>query len=287
MSSPTKRQTTFDLPRRIERAYRTAIGKIVGRVLAPKLPEQSFEDWLTTIAQRSQQVDVREASELLARQMVHQTSTANSKTWRAAAAKWGRGRQLYKLLNQELTNTPLGARVNTLIRENAAYISSIPLECAQTLVDEVSKAQQAGARASTIAKMTRARFPALLKSRVNRLARTEVSKASEALTQSRAEFVGSPGYIWLTSKDVRVRSSHKHMEDVIILWNDPPAPEALVGEKSTLGKYHAGCAPNDRCTQEVILDIDDVSWPHKVYSNGAVKSMTRAEFERQFIRKAA
>ena len=286
MSPPAHRQD-FSLPRRIERAYRSAIHRIVGRVLAPKLPTQTFEEWLTTIAQRSQQADIREASELLAHQMVTAADSSNQKTWRTAAAKWGRGRQLYKLLNQELTGTPLGARVSTLIRENANYISSLPLEAAQTLVDEVSKAQQAGARASTIAKMTRARFPALLKSRVNRLARTEVSKASEALTQSRAEFVGSPGYIWLTSKDVRVRSSHKHMEDVIILWNDPPAPEALVGEKSTLGKYHAGCAPNDRCTQEVILDIDDVSWPHKVYSNGAVKSMTRAEFERQFIRKAA
>ncbi len=287
MSSPTKRQTTFDLPRRIERAYRAAINKIVGRVLTPKLPQETLEQWLGKIAERSRQEDIREASELLARQMVAAADSSNQKTWRSAAAKWSGGRRLYRLLQQELQGTPLGAKVQTIIRENAAYISSIPLEAAQTLVDEVTKAQQAGARPSTIAKMTRARFPALLKSRVNRLARTEVSKASEALTQSRAELVGSPGYVWLTSKDVLVRSSHKHMEDVIILWNDPPAPEALVGEKSTLGKYHAGCAPNDRCTQEVILDIDDVSWPHKVYSNGAIKRMTRAEFERQFIRKAA
>ena len=286
MSPPTHRQD-FSLPRRIERAYRSAIHKIVGRVLAPKLPEQSFEDWLTTITRRSQQSDVREASELLARQMVSAADSSNQKTWRAAAAKWGRGRQLYKLLNQELTNTPLGARVNTLIRENANYISSIPLEAAQTLVNEVTKAQQSGARASTIAKMTRTRFPALLKSRVNLLARTETSKASEALTQARAEQVGSIGYIWLTSKDVRVRGSHKHMEGVIILWNDPPSPEALIGEKSTLGKYHAGACPNCRCTSAPMLDVDDVTWPHKVYSNGAVKSMTRAEFEKRFIRKAA
>jgi SPP1 gp7 family putative phage head morphogenesis protein len=286
MSPPTHKQD-FSLPRRIERAYRSAIHRIVGRVLAPKLPEQSFEDWLTTIARRSQAQDVREASELLAKQMVSAADSSNQKTWRAAAAKWGRGRQLHKLLQAELQGTPLGARVNTLIRGNANYISSIPLEAAQTLVNEVTKAQQSGARASTISKMTRTRFPALLRSRVNLIARTEVAKASTALTQARSEQVGADWYEWITSGDVRVRTSHKRMNGILVNWSHPPSPEALVGEPSTLGDYHAGACPNCRCTSAPMLDLDDVSWPHKVYSNGAVKSMTRAQFERQFIRKAA
>ena len=282
---PTHRQD-FSLPRRIERAYRTAIHRIVGRVLAPKLPDQSFEDWFTTIAQRSQQSDVREASELLAKQMVTAADSSNQKTWRAAAAKWGRGRQLYKLLNQELTNTPLGARVSTLIRENANYISSIPLEAAQTLVNEVTKAQQSGARASTIAKMTWTRFPALLRSRTNLIVRTEVAKTSLALTVARSESVGVKFAEWLTSEDVRVRDSHKALDKVIFAFDDLPDPEALAGEKS-YGHYGPGGIFNCRCTLAPLLDIDDVSWPHKVYSNGAVKSMTRVQFERQFIHRAA
>ena len=286
MPSPSQRKG-FDLPRRIERAYRVAINKIVGRVLMPKLPEETLEQWLGKIAERSKAEDIREASELLAKQMVAAADSSNQKTWKQAAAKWSKGRKLYRWLQMELQGTSLGAKVQTIIRENAAYISSIPLECAQTLVDEVSKAQQAGARASTIAKMTRARFPVLLRSRVNLIARTEVAKASTALTQARSEQVGADWYEWITSGDVRVRTSHKKMNGILVNWSHPPSPEALVGEDSSLGDYHAGACPNCRCTSAPLLDVDDVSWPHKVYSNGAVKSMTRAEFERQFIRKAA
>jgi SPP1 gp7 family putative phage head morphogenesis protein len=277
----------FDLPRRIERAYRTAINKIVGRVLMPKLSEETLEQWLGKIVERSKAEDIREASELLAKQMVAAADSSNQKTWKQAAAKWSSGRRLYRLLQAELASTPLGAKVQTIIRENANYISSIPLECAQTLVDEVTKAQQAGARASTIAKMTRARFPALLKSRVNLIARTEVAKASTALTQARSEQVGADWYEWLTSEDVRVRDSHKKMDGVLVAWAQPPSPEKLAGEPSGLGPYHAGACPNCRCTSAPLLDLGDVDWPHKVHDGSAVKRMTRAEFERRFIRKAA
>ena len=132
----------FDLPRRIERAYRTAINKIVGRVLMPKLPQETLEQWLGKIAERSKAEDIREASELLAKQMVAAADSSNQKTWRSAAAKWSGGRRLYKLLQAELQGTPLGAKVQTIIRENAAYISSIPLEAAQTLVDQQSENYQ-------------------------------------------------------------------------------------------------------------------------------------------------
>ena len=48
-----------------------------------------------------------------------------------------------------------GARVTALVRENAALVSSIPLAAAETLTAEVRRAQQAGSRAGTIAKMMR------------------------------------------------------------------------------------------------------------------------------------
>ena len=278
MSTPPK----FNLPKRIQREYAAGIRQITGRILQPKLPEQSLSDWLKSLVEVSKREDIQAASTELAKRMVQWTHASNMKTWRAAAAKSTNARKFYTLLQKELTGTATGARVSTIVRENAAYISSLPLEAALTLTDEVTKAQQAGARAGTIDKMMRTRFPELLRSRVQLISRTETSKASSALTRARAEDLGIDCYIWRTSKDARVRNSHAHMDGVIIFWNDPPSPEALDNIKSTLGHDHAGDAPNDRCYTEPCLSIDDVSFPAKVYHSGAIHMMNKQQFKTQF-----
>ena len=118
-------------------------------------------------------------------------------------------------------------------------------------------------------------------------AKQDRSCASTALTQARSEQVGADWYEWLTSEDARVRDSHKKMNGILVAWAQPPSPERLAGEPSGLGPYHAGACPNCRCTSAPMLSIDDVDWPHKVHDGSTVKRMTRAEFERRFIRKAA
>ena len=115
-------------------------------------------------------------------------------------------------------------------------------------------------------------------SHIQLIARTETSKTSTALTRARSEELHLPAYVWRTSKDGRVRPSHRLMDGVICFWNDPPAPEALLGIKSTLGHYCCGDAPNDRCYPEPLLRLDAVSWPHKVFAGGSIQSMTRAAF---------
>jgi len=105
-------------------------------------------------------------------------------------------------------------------------------------------------------------------------------KASTALTQARSEELELPAYVWMTSHDSRVRDSHRNMDGVIVLWRDPPSPEALIGERSTLGHYHVGDCPNCRCTPIVILTLDDVQFPARVYSYGRIKYMMMDEFSR-------
>jgi uncharacterized protein with gpF-like domain len=279
----------FSTTQRLQRAYAKGIQAIVKRVLKPIMPEQSLEDWLQELTERSQRADVREASDLLASRMVKWAGVKNARTWREAAAKSQRSRELYALLQRELAGG-LGVKVTNLIQQNAAYISSVSLDAAQMLVHEVRAAQQAGARAGTIAKMMRVRFPELLKSRVHLISRTEVSKASASLTEARAGELDLPCYRWRTSKDVRVRDSHRLMEGVIVFYTHPPSPEKLDGVKSTLGPYHAGQAPNDRCYQEPVLDFNYVSWPAKVYDWKAddIRQMTKPQFLAAFgLEKAA
>jgi SPP1 gp7 family putative phage head morphogenesis protein len=272
----------FTLPQRIQREYAAGIRQITGRVLTPQRKDQTLQQWLEELAARSKAQDIQDASATLASRMCQWSNAANMKTWRTAAAKSTNARKLYTLLQKELTGTATGARIATIIRENAAYISSLPLEAAQTLVDEVSKAQQNGARPGTVQKMLRTRFPELLRSRVQLISRTETSKAGAALTRARAEDLGIDCYIWRTSKDARVRSSHAHMDGVVIFWNDAPSPEALVSIASSLGHYHAGDATNDRCYSEPCLHIDDIAFPAKVYYGGTIHMMNKHQFKERF-----
>lgn len=267
----------FGSTRRIEHEYERGIKGHLIKILPPKLPEQTFDEWINSIAQRSNEYDAREAAESLAGRMVRWVNTKNVKGWRAAAAKAQRSRMLSGLLQREM-QTPIGARVRTIVRENAQYISSLPRDAAEQLNREVLRAQQNGARPATIAKMMRTRFPQLLHSRINQLARTESQKASTALTRARCEELNLPCYIWETSEDGdRVRLSHRKMQGVVVFWDDPPAPELLVGERSQ-GHYHAGDIYNCRCTQTVVLTLEDIRFPARVYRHGSITRMTRVQF---------
>ena len=274
---PSRKGQTFGPTQRLERQYAAAIGKITKRILAPIKPEQSLEEWLAEIAQRSQAADVQEASNLLAQSMVKWVATNNMRTWRAAAAKSQRSRELYRILQHEMQG-PVGIQVQRLIQDNAGYISSVPLDAARVLVDEVTRAQQAGARSGTIAKMLKQRFPQLLKSRVMLISRTESSKASLALTAARCSELNIEFAQWLTSEDARVRASHKLMDKTIFAWNDLPSPEHLAGEKSNLGSYGPGGCPNCRCVVAPVLSVQDIHFPAKVYRNGSITHMNKQQF---------
>jgi len=215
----------------------------------------------------------------LARKMVTGAYAQNAKTWREAAFQSMRGREIYEALTGSLNGTPMGARVAELVKENAALIKTFPLEISEDITAFVQREQLKGRRASEIAKDLAKEFPDRAKSRIDLIARTEVSKAQTALTRSRAESLGLNWYIWRTSEDGRVRGAHRHMDGVLINWNDPPDPEALIGLPSN-GNYHAGDIFNCRCYPEPIVSLDFESFPAKVYYGGTITRVTRAQFDK-------
>jgi SPP1 gp7 family putative phage head morphogenesis protein len=262
----------FTLPKRLAKAYERAITGHITRVLPPKTPEQTFDQWIDAIARKSQEYDAQEATEHLAGSMVRWVNSLNSRSWRAAANKATKSRLLHGLLQQEMQG-PVGARVHTLVRENAQYISSLPRDAAEQLNREILRASQNGARPETIGRMARKRFPELLRSRINLIARTETAKASAALTQARCNYLNLPCYLWSTSEDARVRQSHRALDNVVVFWDDPPATDP------NLGYGHAGEFPNCRCTSIVILSLDDIKFPRRVYRRGAITVMTKPQFK--------
>ena len=213
------------------------------------------------------------------KRMVTPLSDVNAKTWREAARKSTRGHFLYTLLVEELKQGK-DVLINDQVLENAALIKTLPNDVAEKVVKEIANEALKGKRARSIEKVIRQETDKHSRASARLIARTEVAKTQSALTRVRAQSLDMQWYVWRTALDgKRVRPSHRLMEGVLVNWNDPPSPEALAGEKS-VGNYHAGNIWNCRCFSEILVDIDDVKWPHKVYRNGQIQMMTKGEFEK-------
>ena len=211
------------------------------------------------------------------KRMVTPIADINAKTWREAARKSTRGRFLYDLLMEELKQGK-DVLINDQLLENAALIRTLPNDVAEKVVKDIADEALKGKRARSIEKIIRQETDKHSRASARLIARTEVAKTQSALTRVRAQSLDMQWYVWRTALDGnRVRPSHRLMESVLVNWNDPPSPEALAGEKS-VGNYHAGNIWNCRCFSEVLIDIDDVKWPHKVYCNGQIQMMSKSEF---------
>lgn len=211
------------------------------------------------------------------KRMVTPIADINAKTWREAARKSTRGRFLYDLLMEELQQGK-DILINDQLLENAALIKTLPNDIAEKVVKDIADEALKGKRARSIEKIIMQETDKHSRASARLIARTEVAKTQSALTRVRAQSLDMQWYVWRTALDGnRVRPSHRLMEGVLVNWNDPPSPESLAGEKSA-GNYHAGNIWNCRCFSEVLVDIDDVKWPHKVYRNGQIQMMSKREF---------
>ena len=212
------------------------------------------------------------------RRMVTPIAVQNMRTWRMAAKKATRNPYFYRLLMREI-NQGLKSDIEIQIEENASLIKTLPTDVAKKVTKDISDMALKGMRASEIAKVIREQTDKHSRASAKLIARTEVSKTTTALTKARCDNLDLHWYVWRTMEDGdRVRKSHRIMEGVLVNWNEPPSPEALAGEKS-VGNYHAGNIWNCRCYPEPLIEIDDISWPHKVYTNGKIQTMGKMQFE--------
>ena len=224
--------------------------------------------------------EFRRAARLCAQAMARWVSVENAKSWREAASKSTRSREIYQALRKEIYQTGIVQELESITARNAELISSVPGDIAQRITEYASERHIAGARAGDIEDEIRKMAPKLAENRIRLIARTEISRAETDLTRARAERIGAEWYQWATSEDQRVRTSHINMDKVLVCWSDPPNPEALAKEKSNAGHYHAGGTYNCRCLCLPLIDLDEVSWPCRVYSAGSITRMTRAKFSR-------
>jgi SPP1 gp7 family putative phage head morphogenesis protein len=180
----------------------------------------------------------------VARYIITDIARRNEKQWFENSKEMGRA------LRAELQQAPTGMLLSALQADQVELITSLPKTAANRVHALTEQALIDSRRASDITKDI-LKTGHVTEARARLIARTEVSRAQCNLTQARAMYAGSPGYIWRTSKDGDVRDTHVAMEGVYVPWDTPPKTDKSVDP------YHAGCGPNCRCWAEPVLpDLD-------------------------------
>lgn len=258
----------FSIPRSIESKYNTLLSKLMRPVIKEA---QKYAGNITKFRQvlknTSKSKTFKKKSEEIARTIATMTYQTNERNWRAAAAKGSRGREIRTALEKEIEGN-VKKRMEELFKYNATLIQTLPINVSEKVIEHINTESFAGRRAEELEEEIRRYFPKASKASAKLIARTETSKFSSALTQARAEELRLWWYVWRTSEDVAVRSSHRIMDGVLIHYNHPPVPERLdtrTKYKKYPAPYHAGNIYNCRCYQEPLTDYDDVKWPHKLY----------------------
>ena len=270
MNSPFHRPTRFEL------IYQAQIKRLTDQYLV--MPTfQTLGELNARLVEFAQIKNfIQGFASKLASNMVTMVANGNSRSWREAATKASKGNLIYSMLKNEMRGS-LGVRLHSLIQENAQYISTLPQDVAERTTLYIQREQMKGRRSEDIVKDVRPYMQHLKNYQIQRIARTEVAKADTAITRVRAESIGLNWYEWSTSEDARVRPSHKIMDHVLINWSDAPSPEALAHEQS-VGHYNAGNIYNCRCVALPILSLKSLQWPHKVYTQGSIRRLTRNQF---------
>ncbi|MCW6085527.1 MULTISPECIES: phage head morphogenesis protein [Clostridium] len=274
-----KKNTAKDLwkpKRRIEVMYKRRLKQLVKKLQRRLKELKTTEEFIKELRKIANSPEFKRYADREAMKMVTQLFTDAGHTWREAARKNSKGKYICEALKKELKG-PIGVSVKEQIQRNAYLIKSMPLNVSKDITEHVAKEVFKGRRAESIVEDLQKKVPYMLESKAKLIARTEVSKTSTALTKARAENIGLRFYYWKTSEDVRTRDSHRKMQDVICSFNEPPSPEKANNEKF-VGYYDPGCIWNCRCYPSVIINIDDIKFPHKVYHNGKIQLMTKKDF---------
>lgn len=181
---------------------------------------------------------LNEWSTLVAHKMFSQVEREEWGQWRSVSEQISEG------LRDAVGNTPVGQVAQDIVYRQIQLMKSIPIEAAERVQDIQSRAIEAvinGERPDALYQMIM-ETGNVASSRAKLIARTEIGRATGALTQARALSIGSEGY-WWRIEGAGTRPSHKKMRDKFVYWHNPPTLDGMTG--------HAGCLPNCKCWSEV------------------------------------
>jgi len=145
----------------------------------------------------------------------------------------------------------LKPEVKLFVNENASLITTIPEDYLTTVEqmvyqDSKRKLSPPQMRANIVEQF------GVSEGRAKVIARDQVSKFNGRLTELRQVNAGIKSYVWMTSKDGRVRSSHAHLDGEQFNWDEPPVTVSTgkrAGERN-----HPGQDIQCRCLALPVVD---------------------------------
>lgn len=218
-----------------------AVARQVGTIVEGLAPNGIVNDYpeLNRALERYAAL-LRPWAEAISQSMVNEVAQRDEHAWNEASQEIGRA------LSQEVRKAPTGIAMLQLMREQVDLIQSLPLEASQRVHELVIEALSGGTRAKEIAEEVK-KTGKVTRSRAMTIARTEVTRTATAMTEARAKFIGSEGYIWRTAGDNDVREIHRKLNGKFFRWDDPP----VAGEGGE--RAHAGAIYNCRCYPEPVI----------------------------------
>ncbi len=184
-------------------------------------------------------LNVWDNAELAANDMVYNTNIEHKNAFYKAAQD-AVGFNFRKFINEEGLDEIMGVAIN----ENVLAISDLETSSQRRIAELVNRALilQTGKTVSLEQELLRA-FD-IDKRKAKFIARDQTQRFSSSLNKFRQEKAGVKKYMWITSKDSRVRPSHQANSRKIFSWDTEPA---ITG--------HPGNDYNCRCTGSAILEI--------------------------------
>lgn len=156
-------------------------------------------------------------------------------------------RQLRAVLGVDLVGDPrLGPILAGFRTENVALIRSLTADKVAR-VHRLLVAGGTSTRVEELAKQIRAETSAT-RSRAALIARDQVLKLNGDVTEARHVAAGVVEYVWRTSRDERVRETHRDLDGTRQRYDTPPIVDARTNRRENPGRDYS-C----RCTAEPVI----------------------------------
>lgn len=234
-------------PRGPEQAYRAALLAEV-RAIAALIKRELFPVAKQEIAQRAMHDhgirldaprDVAAAVGKIRIELVRRETRSRAAQAAATAAtrtERHARKQSARVLGIPIATSPAAiARMRAFVSDNVARITSIEDDLLSEVESLVQTSVARGRRWEELRDELLDRF-SVSESRAELIAVDQTLRLNADLAQSQAQEVGVTRYVWSTSRDERVRESHRDLEGQEFSYSEPPVVDERTGRRANPGQ---------------------------------------------------